>query len=39
MHLGMGSAQFHLWVTVTLTSDIVSRISIESGVYLLYSLR
>ena len=29
----------HPWVTVTLTSDLVSRISIESGAYLLYSWR
>ena len=28
----------HPWVTVTLTSDLVSRIGIESGAYLLYSL-
>ena len=30
---------YHPWVTVTLTSDLVSRIVIESGAYLLYSLR
>ena len=29
----------HLRVTVTLTSDLVSRIVIESGAYILYSLR
>ena len=27
------------WVTVNLTSDLVSRNCIESGAYLLYSLR
>ena len=30
---------FHLRVTVTLTSDLVSRIGIKSGAKLLYSLR
>ena len=32
---------YHNWVTVTLnlTSDLVSRNFIESGAYLLYSLR
>ena len=32
---------YHNWVTVTLnlTSDLVSRNCIESGAYLLYSLR
>ena len=30
---------YHLSVTVTLTSDLVSRIGIESGAYLLYFLR
>ena len=29
----------HFGVTVILTSDLVSRIGIESGAYLLYSLR
>ena len=31
--------QFHFPVTVTLTSDLVSRICIKSGAKLLYSLR
>ena len=31
--------EYHSWVTVTLTSDLVSRIGIESLAYLLYSLR
>ena len=30
---------FHFLVTVTLTSDLVSRIGIKSGAKLLYSLR
>ena len=32
---------YHYWVTVTLnlTSDLISRNCIESGAYLLYSLR
>ena len=30
---------YYLWVTVTLTSDLVCRIGIESGTYFLYSLR
>ena len=30
---------FHFQVTVTLTSDLVSRIGIKSGAKLLYSLR
>ena len=30
---------YHLRFTVTLTSDLVSRIGSESGPYLLYSLR
>ena len=30
---------YHPWVTLTFSSDLVSRISIESGAYLLYSLR
>ena len=30
---------FHLPITVTLTSDLVSRICIKSGAKLLYSLR
>ena len=29
---------YHFWFTVTLISDLVSRISIESGAYLQYSL-
>ena len=37
--LGWRSVQFHFQVFVTLTSDLVSRIDIESGAYLLYSLR
>ena len=37
--LGLRSVAYHPWVTVTLTSDLVSRIGIESGAYLLYSLR
>ena len=28
----------HPWINVTLTSDLVSRINIESGAYPLYSL-
>ena len=30
---------YHPWVTVTLTSDLISTIGIESGAYLLYYLR
>ena len=30
---------YYLWVTVTFTSDLVYRIGIENGAYLLYSLR
>ena len=39
--LGWRSVVYHIWVTVTLnlTSDLVSRNCIESGAYLLYSLR
>ena len=39
--LGCRSVAYHNWVTVTLnlTSDLVSRNYIESGAYLLYSLR
>ena len=39
--LGWRSVAYHNWVTVTLnlTSDLVSRNSIESGAYLLYSMR
>ena len=39
--LGCRSVTYHNWVTVTLnlTSDLVSRNCIESGAYLLYSLR
>ena len=37
--LGWRSVLFHFWVTVTLTSDLVSRIDIESGANVLYSLR
>ena len=33
------SVAYHPWVTVTLTSDLVSRFGIESIAYLLYSLR
>ena len=29
----------HFWATVTLTSDLVYRMGIESGAYVLYSLR
>ena len=39
MHAGMTKCRVLSWVSVTLTSDLVSRISIESGAYLLYSLR
>ena len=37
----LGWQAYHLWVivTFTLTSDLVSRVRIESGAYLLYSLR
>ena len=34
-----GGVSRPFWVTVTLTPDIVSRIGIESGAILLYSLR
>ena len=34
MHLGMGNVSYHFWVTVTLTSDLVFRISV-SGAYLI----
>ena len=37
--LGLGSVAYNPWVTVTLTPDLVSRSGIESGAYLLYSLR
>ena len=37
--LGWQSGEYHPLVTVTLTSDLVSRICIESGIKLLYSLR
>ena len=39
--LGWWSVAYHNWITVTLnlTSDLVSRNCIESGAYLLYSLR
>ena len=37
--LGLQSVPLHFWVTVTLNSDLVSRIGIKSGAYLLYSLR
>ena len=39
--LGCRSVAYHNWVTLTLnlTSDLVSRNCIESGAYLLYSLR
>ena len=33
------SVAYHPWVSVTLTSDLVSRIGIEPDAYLLYSLR
>ena len=36
--LGWRSVAYHFWVTVTLTSDLVFRISV-SGAYLLYYLR
>ena len=32
------SVRSHFWVTVTFTFGLVSRIGIESGAYLLYSL-
>ena len=38
-NLGWRSVQSHFQVFVTLTSDLVSRIDIESCAYLLYSLR
>ena len=34
----MADVTYYPWATVTLTSDLVSRICIESGSYLLYSL-
>ena len=34
-NLGWQSVAYHPWVTVTFTPDLVSRISIESGAYLL----
>ena len=37
--LGWRSVSSHFLVTVTLTSDIVSKISTESGAYHLYYLR
>ena len=37
--LGWRSVLSHFLVTVTLTSDLLSRIGIQSGAYLLYSLR
>ena len=39
--MGGRSVGYHNWVTVTLnlTYDLVSRNCIESGAYLLYSLR
>ena len=37
MQLGMVECLYHLWVTVTLTSDLVFR-KIVSGAYLLYYL-
>ena len=39
--LGWQSVRYHPWVTVTLIlpSDLVSRMGIESGAYLLYFLR
>ena len=39
--LGLQSVTYHHWVTMTfkLTSDLVSRNYIESGAYLLVSLR
>ena len=39
MHLEMTKCRKPPWVTLTLTSDLVSRICIASGAYLLYSLR
>ena len=39
MQLGMTSVAYNPWVTVTLTSDLVSRIGIESAANLLHSLR
>ena len=37
--LGWRSVPYHVLVTVTLNSDLVSRMGIESGAYLLNSLR
>ena len=34
-----GSVAYHLWVSATLNSDLVSRICIGSSAYHLYSLR
>ena len=39
MHLGMSNLLYHPGVTVNLTSDLVSGMGIESGAYILYSLR
>ena len=39
MHLGMTDCSVPFFVTVTLTSDLVSRIGNESSALLLYSLR
>ena len=39
MHLGIVDCPVPFPVTVTLTSDLVSRICIKSGAKLLYSLR
>ena len=39
MHLGMTDCPILFLVTVTLTSDLVSRIGIKSNAQLLYSLR
>ena len=38
-HLGWRNIPSHFWDTVTLNSDLVSRIDLESVAYLLYSLR
>ena len=36
---GWRSVPSHFWVTVALTSDLISKLGIKSGAYLLYSLR
>ena len=39
LKFGVSSVAYHPWVTVTLTSGLLSGICIEPGAYLLYSLR